>query len=149
MKVQIPVSQKSVSDVAHALLGIPYKHLGRKIETGLDCFGLVAEFYRRIGAPIDDVLLNLAYVHDWFVRDDLFQRYVPKIFRRIGDLNKLRLADVVTMQVEAHVANHLAIFIGDGFLLNTSERVGVHRLRLFVVWQKIASAYRHEEVVVT
>lgn len=31
------------------LIGVPFKNLGRDVKSGLDCYGLVVEIYRRCG----------------------------------------------------------------------------------------------------
>lgn len=41
-----------VACVAAQLVGIPYKRFGRDYKEGLDCYGLVLEFYKRLGYPI-------------------------------------------------------------------------------------------------
>ena len=36
------------------LIGVPFKNLGRDVKSGLDCYGLVAEIYRRCGKEIGE-----------------------------------------------------------------------------------------------
>jgi len=40
------------------------------------------------------------------------------------------------------VANHLMTVVDDTYLLNVAPRVGVHLLRLFVIWNKVCAVYR-------
>lgn len=37
------------------LLGVPYKKDGREIKTGLDCYGLAIECFRRVGKNLKDI----------------------------------------------------------------------------------------------
>ena len=36
------------------LIGVPFKNLGRDVKSGLDCYGLVVEIYRRCGKEIGE-----------------------------------------------------------------------------------------------
>ena len=55
------------------LIGVPFKNLGRDVQTGLDCYGLVHEVFRRAGMEIGEYyekMLLLAVVALFFIHGD-------------------------------------------------------------------------------
>src|SRR6266850_4947755 len=100
----VQVTPMLVRNVVETLIGTPYRHLGRNIDTGLDCFGLVIEFFRRLGITQDDPVSN--YSREWWKTEDFIEFYHRIYFDRV--INPFPGA-IVSMCINSIVPNHLAI----------------------------------------
>ena len=135
------VRREAVREVALQLVGIPYRHLGRDPHIGFDCLGLVMEFFKRLDYPMNDGVAW--YLEDWWKTQDLISENAPAEFTSIQDLQILQPLDVVAICGNGSaVPNHLMLVVDDTHVLNVAPRVGVHRLRFFVIWRLLVGAYR-------
>jgi cell wall-associated NlpC family hydrolase len=140
----LKVTRKFISNIADGLIGIPYKKMGRNVTNGLDCFGLVIEFYRRMGIDIEDPVK--IYSDNWFTQSDFISENQFRSF--IAEENPSP-GCVVSMKVESVVPNHLAIMVDDSYLLNTDMGVGSsHKLRLFTIKNRINNYLRSKQLEV-
>ena len=79
-KVVLP--QQFIENVAQGLIGIPFMHCGRNPSRGLDCLGLVLEFYRRLGLPLSDPVSS--YDREWWKdAPDLIGLHIGSYFDRV------------------------------------------------------------------
>jgi cell wall-associated NlpC family hydrolase len=95
--------------------GAPRPLLGRHFEYGGDdCFGLIRDYYGRLGIAIPD----FAREQGWEERGmNLYlDNYGKAGFNLVGD--GPRPHDVLLMQVHSPVPNHGAIYLGDGLMLH-------------------------------
>lgn len=92
--------------------------VGRQFAHGvLDCYALVRDWYRRErGIDLPDFPRRDGW---WHEGEDLYMRqYADAGFVAVSqDTPELR-GDVILMQVRAPVANHAAVYVGDGLMLH-------------------------------
>ena len=106
-----------------AYLNIPYRHRGRDIRTGLDCYGLVKEIYRRERGI---VLPDYVYDRDWakqgldLIREKYWAHFKPVETAKIYTVATFR--DLV-LKTDAH----LGVMIGGMSFLHVPEN-GVSRV---------------------
>nr|DAJ60573.1 MAG TPA: NlpC/P60 family [Caudoviricetes sp.] len=94
------------------LIGIPFVDGGRDI-TGLDCWGLALELFKRQGYIIHDYSISSEEAH---VISDTMQYDLNEMWQKIeepkiGCLVIIRLA-------ENEWANHCGVYIGDGHFIH-------------------------------
>src|SRR5690606_36759414 len=113
--------------------------------TALDCYGLAIEVFKRYGISLPDYkisCMDFTGIHDeitnqthYWIKCDPTNRPVPCIvLMRIG---------------KVALCNHCGVYIGNGRLIHTLLRTGVHLSRLdHPIWRnKIDSYYYPSEVV--
>lgn len=101
------------------LIGIPFVDGGRDPESGLDCWGLVKEAFRRQGCEVPDYHISAIEAADIAgtmkrQEDDWIRLDEP----RVGCLVLLRLTPGLW-------ANHVGIYVGDGRFLHAYLPTGV------------------------
>lgn len=101
------------------LIGIPFVDGGRDPESGLDCWGLVKEAFRRQGCEVPDYHISAIEAADIAgtmkrQEDDWIRLDGP----RVGCLVLLRLTPGLW-------ANHVGIYVGDGRFLHAYLPTGV------------------------
>lgn len=139
----ITVPCKYLQNIADSLIGVPYAHLGRNPSRGLDCWGVVIEFFKRLGVVISDPIGG--YREDFWKHDDLIGGYSASDFYPVKNPSP---GSVVSMCINAPVPNHLGVLLDNTYILNSSNPIGVHRLRLFVVKDRQINYYRHKDLEV-
>ena len=123
------LSAYNLTLIADDLLGIPYTLLGRNPKVGLDCWGLVIEFYKRMGVTLEDPVSG--YTKDWWKEQDFVSAYADRQFDKIGEPEA---AAVITLKIAgSKVDNHMAVMLSDTEVLNSHEHIGVHRLKLYAL----------------
>lgn len=111
----------------------------------LDCYTLIQDYYAR------ELRIRLADVPrsgEWWHRGEHLYRdhYASVGFVRIAE-EDLRRHDLIVMQLGADVANHGAIYLGDGRMLHHPMGRLSGREMYGGYWQKIAVLFlRHREV---
>ena len=103
------------------LVGIPFRMGGHDI-TGMDCWGLVVEFYKRMGFYIETPL------------DGGWERATPPF--RFGDV--LAFGFVGSLSV-----THCGIWIGGNKILHAMDRLGVIISPLRHMNKRFHGAYRY------
>ena len=128
-------------EIADSMIGIPYVHLGRDPKVGLDCYGAVLEFYRRLGSPLSEVFFS--YELDWWRTKNYVLEHDQDFFRVPIPVP----GGVVALHTpDSTVPNHLVVVLDSQFVMNTSERIGVHRLRLFAIKPSIVVSYQRKDL---
>jgi cell wall-associated NlpC family hydrolase len=119
------------------MIGIPYKHLGRDPKVGLDCWGCVIEFYKRVGVSLPDPISS--YSRDWYKSDSYIWENQSKYF----SVECFPAPSYIAVQkISAPVPNHLSVVIDHTYVLNSSDNFGVHFLRLFSIRKYIVNYLR-------
>ena len=101
------------------LIGLPFADKGRG-NPGYDCFGLVAEIYRRRGKTLPDYGID----H----RDPLEIQYTIKKEIDTGKWIKLKSPEkfcIILMQQHPFFVQHVAMYIGAGKFIHSSLHKGV------------------------
>ncbi|MBQ8691286.1 MAG: C40 family peptidase [Phascolarctobacterium sp.] len=107
------------------LIGIPFKNRGRDKNTGLDCYGLVMEVFKRFGKTIPEysedfnnvekvsalITSKTAIKSNWAKVDRLAMPVPCLIAMRFG--------------VPPGMVNHTGCYIGNGKFIHIRENIGV------------------------
>lgn len=135
------VTQGFLDRTAVSMLGIPYRIGGRIAYTGLDCYGLVREFFSRLGFTVADAVFEYTDVK-WWVNEyeDIFHEHRPPEFEEIVEY--WRPGAVVTFRVgKSFIPNHCGIMLPGRRLLNTAAGVGSHIARMDRLLDKQQKSY--------
>jgi len=112
-------------------IGIPYKHLGTSLETGIDCFNLVVQIYKdKLNIEIPYLSLDFCNIVDeyWYSKshERLFeiggtpeygwkQVYSPEPY------------DLITMSIgSTNITNHCAMYLGNNKIIHTLQNNKSH-----------------------
>lgn len=110
-------------EVYQDLVGKPYLERGRDVATGLDCFGVVLEVYKRLGVPLADpyVAVPKTYGSDGDPGDH--QWLLKQLF---GDWNPVELQGgaVVAFSRYGKRPDHAGVMINDRLFIHAIH----HRL---------------------
>jgi len=112
------------------LVGTLFLHKGRDIKTGLDCFGLVLEVYRRNGIILADPMPD--YDENWETRQNgnpILENYHLK-WRRLKTCEKPDLLDIVLFGNKPSFPTHIGIVVDDDTVLHCGKGYGVVLNRL-------------------
>ena len=115
------------------LIGIPFANRGRNKETGLDCYGLVQEFYRKFGIEVPE------YYAD-FDDGEKIQTLISSNtqgypWKRISEPS---VPCLIAMRFGSKFVNHTGVYIGAGKFLHTRSRIGVCVDRISnPIWRKV------------
>ena len=107
------------------LIGVPFKNRGRDVQSGLDCYGLVMEVFKRFGKVIPEyhedfnniekvnalITSKTAIESDW-AKVDRMEMPVPCLI-------------AIRFGVPAGIVNHTACYIGNGKFIHIRENIGV------------------------
>ena len=132
------LSAYNLTLIADALLGIPYVRLGRNPQVGLDCWGLVIEFYKRMGVKLEDPVSG--YTKDWWKEQDFVSAYANRQFEKIDEPETAAMLTLKTSG--SKVDNHMAVMLSETEVLNSQEHVGIHRIKLYALKHLDHSFYR-------
>lgn len=107
------------------LIGVPFANRGRDIKTGVDCYGLVTEVYKRFGYNIPE------YYADYDDMDAVNNLITSKTaiksnWERVTD-NDLPIPCLLAIRfgVPAGYVNHTGVYIGNGKFIHIRSNTGV------------------------
>ena len=107
-------------------LGIPYKHLGRNREEGVDCYGIVLLYYKEV---LGIELKDWWYEEGWAKKgcNHFLDRHESQNFRRV---NNVKRHDIILMKTDIHseIPNHVAIVVKEPNFAIAGQRRGVSLL---------------------
>ena len=102
------------------LIGVPFRRGGRDINTGFDCWGLAVEVYKRYGITIPE------YNHEDI--NALSNKDVGEtILAHLGEWVELpqpEIPCIVTVRNDIVYVNHVGVYIGNNFYINTLKKMG-------------------------
>ena len=133
-----------INAVVKSMLGIRYVCNGRDPGVGLDCWGLVTEFFKRLkGVDLGEVAFKYATKNWWKKeRREIFHIYRPDEFVEISELEPLC---IMTFKVlGSKVANHSGIALNGNRFFNTDIFSGCHVTKLDGLIALKHKAYRFE-----
>lgn len=119
------------------LIGVPFKNQGRDVKSGLDCYGLVVEIYRRCGKEIGEYYSDCS---DKARINAILRREVATMkWRRLAEGEALPVPCLVALRFNSPpgVVNHTGVYIGNGRFIHTREKIGccVDNIKS-IAWQK-------------
>ena len=98
------------------LLGVPFKVHGRGRD-GLDCWGLAIEVFRRYGTRLPD-----CWYENLDDKAEIRGRLEGSVEYRTLDMEKEPC--LLLIRVDGN-PNHVAVYIGEGYLIHATRRYGV------------------------
>ena len=107
------------------LIGTPFKNRGRDITSGVDCYGLVIEVFKRFGHTIPEYYAD--YNDIKAVNDLITGKTSIKSNWRKVDVNSMKVPCLLAIRfgVPQGVVNHTGVFIGNGKFIHIRENTGV------------------------
>lgn len=106
------------------LIGIPFANRGRDVKSGLDCYGLVREVYRKNGIELPEY--NADYDDKEKINELMdFATHSKSVWRKVEG-NNIPVPCVIAMRfnVPKGYVNHAAVYIGAGKFLHIRENAG-------------------------
>ncbi len=106
------------------LIGVPFKNRGRDKDTGLDCYGLVMEVYKKIGIQLPE------YYADWNnvekINGIIQQEVGTSLWKKVdGGHIPIPCVMAIRFGVPKGVVNHTGVYVGNGKFIHIRENVGV------------------------
>jgi len=122
-------------------IGIPYKHLGRD-ESGLDCWGLVLLFYKKIkNIELPDYT---EYIRDWHdAGENTLQEQLDTfagLWDKVDSINKHDI--VIFKDKNSGIERHCAVYLGDDKILHCYHGMSVVIDRLSK-WKGVSKIVRY------
>jgi len=124
-------------------LGVPFSYGGRD-KTGMDCFGVVIEYFKRWhGIDIDD---PCEYSEKFATKDnDAFEKHKGKNWLPIR--GGLQEGDVLIFHDRGcGVGTHCAVYLSGDRLLHATEKIGVIISKFRQYRTKFLKAYRWRDL---
>lgn len=124
-------------------LGIPFVYGGRN-KTGMDCFGVVVEYFkRRHGIDIDDPCI---YDKKFATKDyDAFEKHKGKDWLSV--VGGFQEGDVLLFHDnKCGVGTHCAVYLSGDRLLHATEKIGVIISKFRQYRSKFLKAYRWHDL---
>ena len=125
-------------DIVKKYLGVPFKHQGRSIEEGLDCWGLIRAIYADHGITLFDLE---SYEVDWAkVGKNYFLEHYADQWERVDQSNFM---DVALFQTSPSVVNHAGLVLNNSKFIHASKAgIVVSRLGELQIFKRLAGFYR-------
>lgn len=107
------------------LIGVPFVNRGRDIKTGLDCYGLVKEMFKRFGHDIPEYTVD--YDNTEAVNALIVGKTAIKSNWQAVDFNSMPVPSLLAIRfgVPKGIVNHTGVYIGNGKFIHTRENTGV------------------------
>lgn len=123
------------------LVGGRFVNGGRDVKTGLDCWGLVMEVYRRYGMSIPD-----------FTVDAFAYKDIDKLIGAATGVSCWEEVDcpadkdvplVVLMRIHPNLITHAGVYIGGNRIMHTMKAIGVITTRVDALKSRITGYYKY------
>lgn len=126
------------------LVGTKFANHGRTVESGLDCYGLVKEMFRRSGKALPE--FDADYDDTKKISGIIKGEQGKSTWRRIqteaGETLPVPCLIALRFGVPKPYVNHTAVYVGEGLFLHTRENIGVCVDRLAnPAWRKVIEGY--------
>ena len=136
---------KPIKEIYPRYVGIPYKHGGRDLSQGLDCWGLVLSIYKDIGIKLMDIS---GYSEDW--SDQGSNHFVENYSEKWERVDKPRAYDLAMFKTSpTSVPNHAGVYLGDGRIIQ-AVKIGViiTKINIEKLKASIYGFYRYKDLSV-
>ena len=135
---------EKIEKVARSMVGIPYEHNGRD-ENGIDCWGLVYLFFKRIGVklPLDDG--GGPAPDNWYKVQP--KRYINGLYtlgEEVGHYKNLQPLDIPYFRLYKNVVTHSGVMLDDEHFLHVlnEKEVSIATMKRKIWYRKYAGAIR-------
>lgn len=123
------------------LIGIPFIEGGRDPRVGLDCLGLARLAAERlVGADTPDDYVKEASTED-------VTKFKQEAFKAWEKIDEPEIGCAVAMSLDPErpdLVQHVAIYIGDGYMIQTLRKIGSHKVHMDnpLIKKKIRGFYK-------
>lgn len=132
----------SYTQLIDRYLGVPYKHLGRSIEDGLDCWGIVIDAYALNGIELPDMD---NYEFQWSKKGQNY--FIENMCDDFELVAHPKYYDIILFENEKGVCNHTGIYLREGLFIQACKfGVIVTRLKDPRFKEKVQGIYRHKDM---
>ncbi len=107
------------------LIGVPFANRGREVATGLDCYGLAMEVFKRQGIELPEFWISC---EDASRIDNTIG--AEKTSGRWIELKQPKDPCLIALRFNEFKLNHIGVYIGSGKMLHTARKTGVRIERL-------------------
>lgn len=124
------------------LIGVPFKNNGRDIKTGLDCYGLVMEVFKRFGQKLPEYWADFDDAEK--VSSIIHEEAASSKWKRMPDNEPLPVPCLVAIRfgVPAPCVNHTGVYIGNGKFIHIREKTGVVVENIHsVMWRHVIDGF--------
>ena len=125
------------------LIGGKFVNGGRSIATGLDCWGLLMEVYKRYGITIPDFTID-AFA---FQAIDVLAGEAAelRVWEKVDEPRNGDAPLVVLMRMHPKYVTHAGVYIGENRIIHTMKMTGVITSLTTALERVIAGHYRYVE----
>jgi len=122
------------------LIGRPFVHSGRDVDTGMDCWGLVMEVFRRYGVAVPDFVVDSFAFR---VINQLAGKEVGKrTWEEVYSPTDKDVPLVVLMRMHPVYITHAGVYVGNKRIIHTMKNSGVVVSKVATLQSRIAGYYR-------
>jgi len=123
------------------LIGKQFVDGGRNVDTGLDCWGLVMEVFKRYKAPVPDFTVDAfaCQAINALAGEAVESRKWEEVYRPADKDAPL----VVLMRMHPTLITHAGVYIGGNRIIHTTKGTGVILSRVDALKSRIAGYYRY------
>jgi len=123
------------------LVGKGFVNGGRDVDTGLDCWGLVMEVYKRYGITLPDFTVD-SFAFKMIDSIAIENAGMPEWEEVLVPVDK-DAPLVVLMRMHPVFITHAGVFIGNNKIIHTTKGTGVILSRMQALQSRIAGYYRY------
>lgn len=130
-------------------VGIPYKHNGRSLAEGVDCWGLVLCVFAELGITLPDNDGACLPGKDWFRKaPDRYWRFLQTVGEPL-DIAEVKRYDIVYFAMIGNsIVSHAGVMLDDNSFIHTLQKRNCFISKLDRFWRKkIRGARRLPEVI--
>ena len=127
-------------DKLKGLVGRKFVNGGRSLKTGLDCWGLVMEVFKRYGITIPDFTVDAFAFQaiDTLAGKEMVSRTWEELYHPTDRDAPL----VVLMRIHPGLITHAGVFVGNNRIIHTLKGTGIIISRVDALKSRIVGYYR-------
>lgn len=107
------------------LIGVPFVNRGREVATGLDCYGLAMEVFKRQGIELPEFWISCEDASR--INETVEAEKANGRWARIG---RPEAPCIIVLRFNRFEWNHVGVYIGAGKFIHTARKTGVRIERL-------------------
>ena len=122
------------------LIGVKFVSGGRDVGTGLDCWGLAMEIYRRYGMELPDFVVDSFAFQ--IINQMAWEEIQSRKWEQVEEPRNGGAPLVVLMRIHPKYVNHVGVYTGGGRIMHTRKDTGVIISGCSQLRQNIEGFYR-------